>query len=44
LLFRQKPDGVQKLAQWMGQWSKHEKKPIPVSFQRICEQTQLNAT
>jgi hypothetical protein len=43
LLFRRKPDAVRKLTQWMEQWSRPWGKAIPVSFQAICEQAQLDA-
>ena len=43
LLFRQKPAAVQKHTQWMEEWSGLEKKPIPGTFQQICEQARQEA-
>ena len=37
-LFRQQPGAIQKLEQWMEQWGERRGKPVPESFQQICEQ------
>ena len=44
LLFRQKPDSVRKLTQWMEEWSEDRRKAIPVPFQEICEQALQDAS
>ena len=38
LLSRQRPGAIQKLTQWMEQWSKKSGKEVPKSFERICKQ------
>ena len=38
LLFRQRPGAIQKLAQWMEEWSKESRKKVPEHFERICKQ------
>ena len=43
LLFRQKPDAVRKLTQWMERWSQDRNEAIPETFQQICEQARLDA-
>ena len=37
LLFRQRPGALQKLEQWMEQWSQRNSKDIPESLRRVCE-------
>ena len=39
-LFRQQPGVIQKLEQWMEQWSQKNGRKIPEAFQRICQQAQ----
>ena len=36
-LFRQRPDFVQKLGQWMEQWSKKWDREVPECFRRTCQ-------
>ena len=43
LLFRQKPDAIRKLMQWMERWSEDRNEAISETFQQICEQAQLDA-
>jgi len=38
LLFHQRPGAVQKLEQWMEQWSQGRGGEVPESFKRICKQ------
>ena len=38
LLFHEEPNAVQKLTQWMEQWSKAQSLEIPESFKQICQQ------
>ena len=40
LLFHQWPNAVEKLTQWMEQWSKMWREEVPESFERICKQAQ----
>jgi hypothetical protein len=40
LLFRQQPDAVPKLEEWMERWSEKTSGDIPESFHRICRQAQ----
>lgn len=37
-LFRKRPDAIQKLTQWVEQWSKKSERDAPESFELICEQ------
>jgi len=37
LLFRQRSGALQKLEQWMEQWSQRNSRDIPESFKRVCE-------
>jgi hypothetical protein len=43
LLFRQRPGAVQRLEQWMEQWSQTCGDDIPESFKRICGQARETA-
>ena len=38
-LFRQRPGAAEKLKGWMEQWSQNERRDVPESFQRACEET-----
>ena len=42
-LFRQRPDAVQKLEQWMGRWGEGCGKVVPESFRQACEQARREA-
>ena len=40
LLFRQEPEAVQKLKQWMERWGQTPGNDIPESFRKLCKQAQ----
>jgi len=43
-LFREQPGTIQKLKQWIEQWSKESRKDVPRAFQQICEQAHSSVT
>ena len=40
-LFHHQPGAIQKLQQWMGQWSEHSRLDVPKLFRQICEEAHL---